>query len=125
VNEPWTSAGRGLSEHVRVDLDATPGEVARTCADVLCASGGPELAVTLLQRYPGCLLVSVRDDRSRCTVLTRGGVRITAAPVRSSDEQALLASMLHQWLIAVSRSLVARSGQGCAAAPSAGPRPPD
>src|SRR5262249_51654186 len=54
-----------------------PGAGGR-CGDLLYGGGGPRLAADVLRRYPGCLLVSVRDGAGRCVTLLRGpGGRVT------------------------------------------------
>ncbi|MEU1784379.1 hypothetical protein ABZ553_00280 [Streptomyces sparsogenes] len=89
--------GRASGEHA----DATTP----ACADVLYGAGGPGHAARVLLRYPGCLLVTVRDadGGGRCVALARGGgapVAVTAAggPPISGREHALIASALHAWL---------------------------
>lgn len=95
---------------VRVSLNADGGhtddetgaaETSRRCADILYGTGDPESARLLLERYPGCLLVSLRDARGRCVSVSRTGVCGTIAFVRDDREHALLVSVLHQWLIEV------------------------
>lgn len=100
--------------HTRVSLDADVSEARRRCADVLYGLGAPELAASLLERYPGCLLVSVRDAAGRCVTLSRTGKRIVVTPVRGDLEHALLASLLHQWLAGLSSRPVPGSGPSAA-----------
>lgn len=97
---------------VLVSLDAAGREVRRRCADVLYGAGDPALAEELLARYPGCLLVSVRDGSGRCVTLSRTGRRICAAPVTGEREHAQLAAALHRWLV----------GLSARPAPAAGPQ---
>lgn len=87
---------------VLVSLDAAGREVRRRCADVLYGAGDPALAEELLARYPGCLLVSVRDGAGRCVTLSRTGRRICVAPVTGEREHAHLAAALHRWVVALS-----------------------
>ena len=97
---------------VLVSLDAASREVRRRCADVLYGAGDPALAEELLARYPGCLLVSVRDGSGRCVTLSRTGRRICAATVTGEREHAQLAAALHRWLV----------GLSARPAPAAGPQ---
>lgn len=89
-------------EALLVSLDACGDEVRRRCADVLYGLGDPALAERLLERYPGCLLVSLRDTAGRCVTLTRSGRRITVASVAGAAEHVRLASALHRWLVELS-----------------------
>jgi hypothetical protein len=115
-------SGPTAPDHVVVDLDGGGHESQRRCADVLYGTGGPQLAEQLLERYPGCLLVCLRDARGRCVALSRTGRQITVStvpPVGKELEHAFLAAMLHRWLVEVS------SRPACATArPDAG-RPSD
>ncbi|GAA2085952.1 hypothetical protein GCM10009801_48020 [Streptomyces albiaxialis] len=86
---------------VYVDLDAFRGERVRQCADVLYGTGRHD-AVALLRRYPGCLCVTLRGPGGVCTAVTRGGERArvaTGARELSAGEHALLAALLHAWLV--------------------------
>ncbi len=93
---------------VSVDLDQCLDDTSRQCADVLfgSASGCP---ADLLERYPGCLCVTVRTLRpasphapagTRCFALGRGGDRLAMDSNRSvtAAEHQVLAALLHWWL---------------------------
>jgi hypothetical protein len=105
------AAGRTAveDEHLIVDLDTCADEAVRSCADVLYGTGCPELATELLRRYPGCMVVAVRDARGGCLCLSRDGVRVVVAARSGAampvPEQALLASLLHVWRSASSRGV--------------------
>ncbi|WP_150130492.1 hypothetical protein [Streptomyces sp. 150FB] len=107
-----------MADHVRADFDLVTDGTWLSCADVLYGTGGPELADGLLRRYPGALLVVVRDrGDGRCTAVTRDGARIPAGRVRGAWEHAVLASVLHAlFRVALSRcpdSAAAHGGAGC------------
>jgi hypothetical protein len=105
----------------RVDPDAESAdrtETLRRCADILYGTGDPESATLLLERYPGCLLVSLRDARGRCVTVSRGGMRSTISPVLNEHEHALIVSMLHQWLIEISSPPTPAAGRRAARRPS-------
>ncbi|MBM9508649.1 hypothetical protein [Actinacidiphila acididurans] len=93
------------------DLDGGADERRRRCADALYGTGNPDTAAMWLDRYPGCLIVSVRAATGRCVTITRTGVRITVDPVGSPRQHRLLVLLLHQWLVDFS------SGSGTAADP--------
>ncbi len=103
-------SGQLLPDHVRVDLDAVSCEAWRACADVLYGTGSPRSAVPLLRRYPGCLLVSLRDGRGWCVTLARivradsEGALVCVLQVRtgvlSRRDHALLASRFYGRLVA-------------------------
>jgi hypothetical protein len=105
-----TTAGL-TADHLLVDLDGAADEVARECADVLYGTGaagdgpadGPADCRRLLRRYPGCLLVTLRDAAGGCAVAVRGGDGLVAGcdgGALSRGEHALFASFLHGWLVA-------------------------
>jgi hypothetical protein len=101
-----------------MDLDDTSRESSWSCADVLYGTGVPERAAALLRRYPGCVLVSLRDAHGRCTTLSRWGGPIVLEPVRSGSEHALAVAMLHQWLVELSRCRAVASGPRPAGRPA-------
>jgi hypothetical protein len=105
-------------DHTRISLDDGGGERQRRCADVLYGLGSTERAAALLERYPGCLLVSLREPTGRCVTLSRTGRRIVVTPVRDDLEHAALASLLHQWLAGLSSRPAHAAGR-----PAAGNRP--
>lgn len=100
---------------VVVDLDAGAGELRRRCADVLYGVGCEELAERVLARYPGCLVVSVRDAGGRCVTVTRTGARIAVPYIAGAREQAVLATAVHRWLVGLSGPPAPATGPPAAA----------
>lgn len=95
--------GGTLPDHVRVELDGAASEAWRCCADVLFGTGGPRQAAELMHRYPGCLLVSLRDGTGRCVTLVRaaGGVAVRVhCGVAGRGAHAVLASRLYARVVA-------------------------
>ncbi|MGW5355132.1 hypothetical protein ACWERV_32015 [Streptomyces sp. NPDC004031] len=93
-----------VPDHVRVELDGTTSEAWRCSADVLFGTGAPDLAAKLIRRYPGCLVVSLRDGSGRCVTLVRaagGGVVVRVhSGVGSACAHAVLVSLLYGQLVA-------------------------
>lgn len=91
-------------DHVGVDLDGAASEAWLRCADVLFGRGAPPRAAELLSRYPGCLLVSLRDADGRCVTLARVGAgRVEArvcGDVHGGRDHAALADRLYRRLVA-------------------------
>jgi hypothetical protein len=96
--------GVPVPEHVRVDLDGAASESWRRCADVLYGSGTLPLAAALLVRYPGCLLVSLRDAGGDCVTLARtGGGRVDVRVrrgVRTREGHTAIVTGLYARLVA-------------------------
>ncbi|MCK7623143.1 hypothetical protein MUU72_08535 [Streptomyces sp. RS10V-4] len=90
---------------VSVDLDRCPDEAWRQCADVLYGTGGPELARSLLGRYPGCLFVLLRAGSKGCVAAARTGMRMLTTiggdHLDPGWDPVLLASLLHSWVVAL------------------------
>ncbi|WP_327291910.1 hypothetical protein [Streptomyces sp. NBC_01198] len=132
-------SGRLLPDHVRVDVDRVGSEARRACADVLYGTGDARDAAALMRRHPGCLLVSLRDGRGRCTTLVRhpaarrGAAEVRVVRVRTRvlgrRTHALLASLLHARLVAGRREPARRRAPAVrtvrdpAAGPPGGGRP--
>lgn len=91
---------------VCVDVDRCADEALTACGDVLYGAGRSGRARELLRRYPGCLIVVVREPRSgRGLAVTRTGpaatvCRVGGGPVRAGD-LAAVARVLHAWMLAV------------------------
>ncbi|NUS12821.1 MAG: hypothetical protein HOY69_15700 [Streptomyces sp.] len=66
-------SGGPVPDHVRRELGGSASEAWLRCADVIYGRGGPLRAAAVLRRYPGCLLVSLRDGGGRCVTLVRAG----------------------------------------------------
>jgi hypothetical protein len=90
---------------VRVDIDRCTDDAYAACADVLYGDGSFERARELLRRYPGCLVVLVREAcTGQCVAVMRTGLAGKVDPADGGpvgdDEFAALASALHAWLVA-------------------------